>query len=52
MSEELPDLDQILARVARGDRHAFELLYDQTAGAVYGMVKRILRNPALAEEVA
>ncbi|GII82539.1 RNA polymerase sigma factor SigK [Sphaerisporangium siamense] len=47
-----PGLEQLLARVARGDRPAFEQVYDRVAPAVYGLVLRVLRDPAQAEEVA
>lgn len=40
-----------LARVARGDQQAFENVYDQFAGPVYGLVRRVLRDPAQSEEV-
>jgi len=47
-----PDLDPILARVARGDQGAFEQVYDRLAGAVYGLIRKVLRDPAQSEEVA
>jgi hypothetical protein len=31
-----PDLVALLARVARGDHRAFELVYGELAGPVYG----------------
>jgi RNA polymerase sigma-70 factor (ECF subfamily) len=40
-----------LARVATGDKRAFAELYDTTAARVYGLVKRLLIDPAQAEEV-
>lgn len=40
-----------LAAVAVGDQAAFGRLYDATLGRVYAIVRRICRNPALAEEV-
>lgn len=46
------ELDRLLARVARGDTAAFERLYDQVAGAVYGLIRRVVRDPAQSEEVA
>jgi RNA polymerase sigma-70 factor, ECF subfamily len=46
------DLALLLARVARGDHAAFELVYGELAGAVYGMVRQVLRDPAQSEEVA
>jgi RNA polymerase sigma-70 factor (ECF subfamily) len=42
----------LLGRVARGDHAAFETVYDQLAGPVYGLVRKILRDPAQSEEVA
>lgn len=44
--------DELLLLVARGDEVAFERLYDQFAGPVFGLALRVVRNPALAEEVA
>ena len=41
----------LLERVARGDAAAFEVIYDRYAGVVYGMVLRVLRDPAQSEEV-
>jgi RNA polymerase sigma-70 factor (ECF subfamily) len=38
--------------VARGDETAFASLYDQLAGPVYGLVRRVVRDPAQSEEVA
>jgi RNA polymerase sigma-70 factor, ECF subfamily len=47
-----PDLVGLLARVARGDHRAFELLYGELAGPVYGVVRHVLRDPAQSEEIA
>jgi RNA polymerase sigma-70 factor, ECF subfamily len=47
-----PDLTGLLARVARGDHRAFELLYGELAGPVYGVVRQVLRDPAQSEEIA
>jgi RNA polymerase sigma-70 factor, ECF subfamily len=47
-----PDADALLRAVARGDERAFAALYDLVAPRVYGLVKRVLRDPAQAEEVA
>ncbi len=46
------DLDGLLAKVARGDENAFAALYDQLAGPVYGLIRRVVRDPAQSEEVA
>jgi RNA polymerase sigma-70 factor (ECF subfamily) len=51
-TERDPDLAALLARVARGDHQAFELLYDELAGPVYGVVRQVLRDPAQSEEIA
>jgi RNA polymerase sigma-70 factor, ECF subfamily len=45
------DLDRLLAQVARGDEEAFASVYDQLVGSVYGLIRRVLRNPAQSEEV-
>ena len=41
-----------MRRVALGDKQAFELVYREMAGPVYGLARRVLRDPAQAEEVA
>jgi RNA polymerase sigma-70 factor, ECF subfamily len=41
----------LLKRVAAGDRDAFGALYDSLAPAVHGVACRVVREPALAEEV-
>ena len=40
-----------LRDVAKGDDDAFARLYDEAAPRIHGLVLRILRNPAQAEEV-
>lgn len=45
------EADQLLVRVAGGDHTAFERLYDMVSGPVYGLVHRVLRDPAQSEEV-
>ena len=46
-----PDADALLQRVARGDEGAFEQLYDVVIGPVFGLVRRVVRDPAQSEEV-
>jgi RNA polymerase sigma-70 factor (ECF subfamily) len=46
------DLAGLLTLVARGDHRAFELVYQELAGPVYGVVRQVLRDPAQSEEVA
>lgn len=45
------DLAGLLAQVARGDRAAFEAIYDRVAAPVYGTVRSVVRDPSLSEEV-
>jgi len=46
------DLESLLIRVARGDHAAFEAVYDRLTGPVYGLVRKVLRDPAQSEEIA
>lgn len=43
--------DDLLARAGRGDHDAFAALYDLLASRVFGLVRRIVRDPAQSEEV-
>jgi RNA polymerase sigma-70 factor, ECF subfamily len=45
------DLERALVAVARGDHSAFSTVYDRSAAAVLGTVRRVLRDPAKSEEV-
>ena len=40
-----------IAKVAAGDQAAFAALYDELAPSVFGVVRRVLRDPSQAEEV-
>lgn len=42
----------LLRRSARGDEQAFAEVYDATSSQVYGLVLRVVRDPAQAAEVA
>jgi RNA polymerase sigma-70 factor, ECF subfamily len=46
------DAEALLRSVARGDEAAFGRLYDLVIARVYGLVRRVVRDPAQAEEVA
>jgi RNA polymerase sigma-70 factor (ECF subfamily) len=45
------DLADLLRRSARGDEAAFAELYDATSRRLFGLVLRIVRDPAMSEEV-
>lgn len=47
----VPDLPALLHRCGRGDQQAFAELYDATAARLHGLVLRVVRDPAQAEEV-
>ncbi|HET9895845.1 MAG TPA: ECF RNA polymerase sigma factor SigK [Streptosporangiaceae bacterium] len=44
-------LDDLLTAVALGDERAYESVYDQASAWVLGTVRKVLRDPAQAEEV-
>ncbi|MFF0853640.1 sigma-70 family RNA polymerase sigma factor [Streptomyces sp. NPDC003280] len=44
--------DELLLLVADGDHRAFEDLYALVSGPVFGLVRRVVRDPAQSEEVA
>ena len=46
------DLGELLTLVARGDEAAFEVAYGRLARPVYGLIRKVLRDPAQSEEVA
>ncbi|RYP87189.1 sigma-70 family RNA polymerase sigma factor [Nocardioides guangzhouensis] len=46
-----PALAELFHRSARGDQQAFAAVYDATAARVHGLVLRVVRDPAQAEEV-
>ena len=46
------DLGDLLTQVARGDEAAFAAVYDHLGSAVFGLARRVIRDPARAEEVA
>lgn len=46
------DASALLVRTARGDEKAFAELFDCLSPAVFGLARRVIRDPARAEEVA
>ena len=40
-----------MSRIALGDRQAFQQLYDDCSGVLYGVILKILRQPSDAEDV-
>ncbi|WP_020385205.1 ECF RNA polymerase sigma factor SigK [Kribbella catacumbae] len=42
---------ELMTLVARGDTAAYSQLFDLVSPRVYGLVRRVLRNPAQSEEV-
>ena len=46
-----PDAEALLPRVARGDSAAFAALYDTLCASVYGVARRVVRDPHRAEDV-
>jgi RNA polymerase sigma-70 factor (ECF subfamily) len=49
--EDAEPLPSLLRRSARGDQAAFADLYDATAARLHGLVLRVIRDPAQADEV-
>ncbi|MHA7281646.1 ECF RNA polymerase sigma factor SigK [Arthrobacter sp. TMS2-4] len=45
-----PTLTDLLLRIARQDRTAFSLFYEQTSKRVYGLARRVLIDPDLSED--
>ena len=46
-----PVLDELLLAAGRGDENALAQVYDALAPAVYGLARRVVRDPARAEEI-
>lgn len=45
------EINAVLASVASGDRAAFARLYDAVISPVFGLIRRIVRDGAISEEV-
>ena len=46
------DDGDLMAAIARGDEAAFAALYDRMSRMVYGVVRKVVRDPSQSEEVA
>ena len=46
------DEADLMAAVARGDETAFAELYDRMSRMVYGVIRKVVRDPSQSEEVA
>jgi len=51
MTRTLTSVDELMQRVAQGDKAAFSQFYDQTSRLVFSIVLRVLRDRAQSEEV-
>jgi RNA polymerase sigma-70 factor (ECF subfamily) len=45
-------LEDLLVLVAKGDQPAYAELYERMSAPIYGLVRRVLRDPSQSEEVA
>jgi RNA polymerase sigma-70 factor (ECF subfamily) len=45
------ELGLLLRRAGKGDQQAFGQLYDELAGLVHGVVRRVVRDPSQSDEV-
>lgn len=50
-SDSAPDFDALVVDVARGDRGAFGILYEQISSLLFGIAMQILKNDREAEDV-
>ncbi|MEQ9257749.1 MAG: sigma-70 family RNA polymerase sigma factor [Roseovarius sp.] len=48
---ELQEIENLIARVAMGDREAFRRIYSRTSAKLFGVVLRVLNDRAEAEDV-
>ena len=46
-----PTAAELLGRVALGDEDSFSRLYDETAPLLFGLIRRVVRDVAMSEEV-
>jgi RNA polymerase sigma-70 factor, ECF subfamily len=50
-TEQHLELESLFRRVVRGDEEAFARVYDQLSSILFGIARRVIRDPARAEEV-
>jgi RNA polymerase sigma-70 factor (ECF subfamily) len=50
--QQAPTDEDLMREVARGDQAAFATLFDRFSGPVFGVVRRVVRDPSQSEEVA
>jgi RNA polymerase sigma factor (sigma-70 family) len=48
---EIPLREDLVAAARAGDAAAFEAVYTATSGAIYTLLRRLVRRPAIAEEL-
>ncbi len=51
-SRDRTEVDALVGLVARGDADAFDQLYDAMGASVYGVARRVVRDPNRAEDVS
>jgi RNA polymerase sigma-70 factor (ECF subfamily) len=52
MSDQIDWVTGLIQRARKGDQHAFERLYREYSGRVYGLCLRMTRDPSAAEDCA
>ena len=50
MTSPQAEIEDLIARIAMGDRASFRLLYERTSAKLFGVCLRVLDDRALAEE--
>lgn len=50
-SPPVPDLAHLLSQMARGDEQSFDTFYRSTSARVFGLIRRIVVDPTISEEV-
>lgn len=50
-TDSAPELPELLRRVALGDEDAFSRLYDDTSSLLFTLIRRVIRDVSMSEEV-